>query len=67
MITNLGGCVQTNGETVEDYCTRGENMFIRIKKMGYNDVNNFIWHTHNEVSFVVLTVNMNVSNTFKIN
>ena len=39
MLTNLGAFVQKNGETVEGYCARLENIFIRIKKMGYKDVN----------------------------
>ena len=30
VLTDLGECVQKNGETVEGYCDRLENIFIRI-------------------------------------
>ena len=39
MLTNFGSCVQKNGETVEGYCACLENIFIRIQKMRYKDVN----------------------------
>ena len=38
VLTNLRGCVQENGETIEGYCACFENIFIKIKKMGYMDV-----------------------------
>ena len=38
VLTNLGGCVQENGETIEGYRALLENIFIKIKKMGYKDV-----------------------------
>ena len=31
VLTNLGGCVQQNGETVEGYCARLEYIFICIQ------------------------------------
>ena len=39
VLTDLGDCVQKNGETVEGYCACLENIFIRIQKMGYKDFN----------------------------
>ena len=39
VLTDLGSCVQQNGETVEGYCARLENISIHIQKMGYKDVN----------------------------
>ena len=38
VLTDLGGCVQQNGETVEGFCAPLENIFICIQKMRYNDV-----------------------------
>ena len=35
VLTNLGTCVQLNGETVEGFSSRLENIFNRISKMGY--------------------------------
>ena len=34
VLTDLGGCVQQNGETVEGYCALLENIFICIQKIG---------------------------------
>ena len=39
MLTNLGGYIQKNGEIVTGYCACLENIFIKIKKMGYKDIN----------------------------
>ena len=38
VVTDLGGCIQQNGETVEGFYARLENIFICIQKMGYKVV-----------------------------
>ena len=38
VLTELGSCVQSNGETVESFCSRLENIFNRIAKMGYDNM-----------------------------
>ena len=38
VLTELGSCVQSNGETVESFYSRLENIFNRIAKMGYNNM-----------------------------
>ena len=38
VLTDLGTCVQRNGETFEGFCSRLENIFNRISKMGYTSM-----------------------------
>ena len=38
VLTEIGNCVQKNGESVDHFASRMENLFLQIEKLGYKSV-----------------------------
>ena len=38
VLTEIGNCVQKNGESVDHYASQMENLFLQVEKLGYKSV-----------------------------